>query len=76
MEKTDDGYEIVRTEEDLKEARGLWVYVICPKCGTGWTSLQANAKLTLKYGCPACADEENQWAPRVRVMKKRSKEEK
>lgn len=66
----EDGYTpIVKTKEDLEEAKKLnriYVYAICPKCKDGWTSLISNAAQILEKGCLGCVDDE--WQPNVEVI--------
>jgi len=66
MEQTHNGYLIVRTKQDITDAKKgneLMVYVICPECYNGSTSVLANAEQTIKKGCLLCAKEK--WNPEL-----------
>lgn len=60
MERNENGLIIVRNIKDLNLSRWwspMYVYAICPKCESGWSSLDANAEKILTKGCLGCSDE-------------------
>lgn len=57
LDKTTDGYYVVKTMADYEKAAQLqviYVSCVCPKCNDSWTSLLPNARQILTTGCVAC----------------------
>lgn len=66
-----NAYPTVRSLEELDKATTTFIHVICPKCGSDYTSMKENARKTLTKGCVICTmGTEDEWQPSMEIITK------